>query len=267
VMSRLERPERAVFLIAGSSRRFNGLVEHKTLLRVGGQTLIERLIIGAASLGVTDFVFVLGASADRLRAELVRVFEADRIPHRQIAFVHNERYATTNNAVSLWLARGFLDRPLLLVEGDVVVDFRALQRARFETSLWFAVPGFAGDGSFVTPAADGRVVGQEIVRGAPGPAGSFKSASLLSFTEAGSLGLRRALEDTVEQRGELDAYVDGALRDALTVLPIYLEPIDEARWHEIDTPEDFYAARAKFATLEEALGPHPERPFVDPALR
>ncbi|MGH3549758.1 MAG: hypothetical protein ACRDQU_16960 [Pseudonocardiaceae bacterium] len=47
-----------------------------------------------------------------------------------ISYVFSDRFRTTNNADSLWLARAQLNEDLFLVEGDVVFDVEILSRMR-----------------------------------------------------------------------------------------------------------------------------------------
>jgi choline kinase len=63
-----------------------------------------------------------------VRAELDRYFLVDRREDlgERITLVHNERYASTDSAYALWLARFGVDESMLLVDGDVVFEEAAL---------------------------------------------------------------------------------------------------------------------------------------------
>src|SRR4051794_36051754 len=99
---------RGVILAAGKGARLNGTIgdKPKCLLRVGGQTLVERQIEALQAAGIDDIVVVVGCQADLVR----------RACGHHVTYIENSRFAQTNSLYSLWLAR-----PLLL-DGFVVMN-------------------------------------------------------------------------------------------------------------------------------------------------
>ncbi len=107
-------------LAAGTGRRLrphtNG--RPKALLPVAGETTILDIALrNLAAAGLTEVVIVVGYAAGMV---------ADRIPALERAYgisidlVHNERAEEWNNAYSLWLAREYFGRGVMLVNGDTV---------------------------------------------------------------------------------------------------------------------------------------------------
>ena len=107
-------------LAAGTGRRLrpdtDGLP--KTLLPVDGDTTILDIALrNLAGAGLSEAVIVVGYAAARV---------ADRVPDFERAYglsidlVHNDRAQEWNNAYSLWLAREYFGRGVLLVNGDTV---------------------------------------------------------------------------------------------------------------------------------------------------
>ncbi len=73
---------------------------HKALLSIAGVTILGRILDGLLRIGIDDIVVVTG-----YREADVREFLSRRTPRRRGSrFVHNARYDTTNNIVSLALA-------------------------------------------------------------------------------------------------------------------------------------------------------------------
>jgi choline kinase len=81
------RVSKAIFLVAGTSSRFRGVVDHKALLKLHGQTLLERQIVQATNLGITHFVFAIGAAPESIIKETIRVFYHYGIPYLQVTFI------------------------------------------------------------------------------------------------------------------------------------------------------------------------------------
>jgi choline kinase len=107
-------------LAAGTGRRLrpdtDGLP--KALLPVAGETTILDIALrNLAAAGLTEVVIVVGYAA-AVVADRVPAFE--RAYGITIELVHNERAVEWNNAYSLWLAREYFRRGVMLVNGDTV---------------------------------------------------------------------------------------------------------------------------------------------------
>ena len=107
-------------LAAGTGRRLrpdtDGLP--KALLPVAGETTILDIALrNLAAAGLTEVVIVVGYAAATV---------ADRVPGYEreyglsVDLVYNERAEEWNNAYSLWLAREYFRRGVMLVNGDTV---------------------------------------------------------------------------------------------------------------------------------------------------
>lgn len=110
----------AVILAAGEARRLRPLTEKqpKCLLEVtDGTTILDATVKNLLWAGVEELVLVTGFCGEHVRAHM-----ATRYPRLQIRWVHNERFATTNNAYSLWLAREAVRGPFLLLDADILFD-------------------------------------------------------------------------------------------------------------------------------------------------
>jgi choline kinase len=121
---------RCVILAAGSSTRLRPLTDSrpKCLLKVHEKALIERTIENVLESGVKEIAVVIG-----YWAEIIRDFIRQRFPHERIRFILNHNFATTNNALSLLLAKRFLgdkdgslNQGLLLLDGDILFSSKLL---------------------------------------------------------------------------------------------------------------------------------------------
>lgn len=115
----------AIILAAGVGRRLGepgGLP--KVLLKVGGRTLLDRHLDILGSRGIEDIALTVGHEAEAIRAEVSRLGLENRV-----AIVTNERYRE-GSMLSLWLQSGRLrsGRPVVLMDGDVLYDWRMIAR-------------------------------------------------------------------------------------------------------------------------------------------
>lgn len=110
---------KAIILAAGYGNRMRPLTDriHKTLLSVGGETILSRIIDGLVINEVTDIVMVTGFAADTIRAYL-----AAHYPQVAFTYVHNEKYRETNNIYSLALAFDSveIDSEVIVIESDLI---------------------------------------------------------------------------------------------------------------------------------------------------
>ncbi len=107
-------------LAAGTGRRLrpdtDGLP--KALLPVAGDiTILDIALRNLAAAGLTEVVIVVGYAAGMV-ADRVPAFEREY--GISIDLVHNDRAEEWNNAYSLWLAREYFGRGVMLVNGDTV---------------------------------------------------------------------------------------------------------------------------------------------------
>lgn len=111
---------RAIILAAGAGRRL-GLDGPKSMIDVGGRSILRRQIDAFASIGVDDFVIVVGYQRERLVEHLAG------LPGR-FTFMINERFAETNTIYSLYCARQYIPGGFFYANADVVFDSRLVHR-------------------------------------------------------------------------------------------------------------------------------------------
>lgn len=108
---------RAIVLAAGAGGRLYPLTQDrpKPLVRIGGKSILSRLVEDLTAVGVERVIVVTGHFGELVVEELTAEH-----PGVDLVFIHNERHRTTNNIYSLWLARDHFDEDFLLLESDIV---------------------------------------------------------------------------------------------------------------------------------------------------
>lgn len=127
---------KVLFLAAGKSERLRPLTEEKTktLLDIGGKSILDQSLGSLTSKGFKDFAFISGHGSEHLKSELEKQSKKHKFKYDVI---HNKMYESMNNCYSVLLALKHLNESFLLVNSDVVYDPNILNKVRNlkETSL------------------------------------------------------------------------------------------------------------------------------------
>src|SRR5438128_56472 len=117
----------AIILAAGYGNRMRPLTfsTHKTMLEIAGRSVIEWIIDALLESNVSDITVVTGYRADDLQAHLMQSY-----PRLEVRYVHNERYAQTNNIYSMALALESItiEDDVILIESDLIFEPSVIRR-------------------------------------------------------------------------------------------------------------------------------------------
>ena len=248
---------RAVILAAGLGDRLGPGRDHpKALAVVDGVPILHRSLRNLAEAGVRHVVLVVGHRAEQIVSSI-----GDRFAGMAVSYVHSARYPTTNNAYSLWLARGYLDEDLYLIEGDVAFDREILtELAAVPAPLVCAVAPWRRhmSGTVVTLRGGGWV--DRMVLGAEQGTdfeleGTYKTVNVhMMRRDYLSAEFVPALDDLVESGG-VGAYYEQVIADGLRSGGLAARAVDcgRFRWHEVDDITDLYAAEYLFGSPDQKL--------------
>jgi choline kinase len=107
-------------LAAGAGRRLRPDTDNlpKALLPVAGETTILDIALrNLAAVGLSEVVVIVGFASEAIAD---RAADLEKSHGVTLDLVHNDRAEEWNNAYSLWLAREYFSRGVLLVNGDTV---------------------------------------------------------------------------------------------------------------------------------------------------
>jgi len=116
---------KAIILAAGVGSRIRPLTDNcpKSLLKVGGNTILEMMLSHIQGCGINEVVFVVGY----LQEQIKEYVEA-KFPDLNTRFITNERYAETNTGFSLMLAMNEIkESDFVKFDADVVFDRQILK--------------------------------------------------------------------------------------------------------------------------------------------
>jgi len=230
----------AVILAAGQGLRFgpDGLTSPKGLIEVGGKSLIERSIEFLQCSGIQRIIVVTG--------HLAHIY-ADRLDRiKDIDFIFNAGYKDSGSMQSLSLCDSFISEDFMLLDSDII----------YEPGILHSMLNHGGKNSIaishITHAGD------EIwVQGTKNRVTSLCK----KFDNTGEPLLGEFTGISKVSRVMLDALlkIDGAnqpirtseYEDFLTAVAaqIVIEPVNikNAKWGEVDTPEQLERVRREFS--------------------
>lgn len=116
----------AIILAAGMGKRLGEYTQNNTkcMVRVGGETLVERVLGQLDKLQLSRIIIVIGYKGAELKEYLSGV--SVKTP---LVFVENPIYDKTNNIYSLYLAKDYMrEQDTLLLESDIIMEDAVLKK-------------------------------------------------------------------------------------------------------------------------------------------
>jgi histidinol-phosphate/aromatic aminotransferase/cobyric acid decarboxylase-like protein/CTP:phosphocholine cytidylyltransferase-like protein len=220
---------------------------------VNGEPILVNALTHLSDVGVNEVVIVVGHHKEKIYERI-----GDTFQNLKVTYIESERYATTNNIYSLWLAREHLAEDVILLEADVFFDRSLLDRMLSHESGGLAAVSRHQSwmsGTVVSVNKSGNIHALMDAR-EQGPnfdySKVFKTVNIYLFR--GDF-LRRYFVPHLEAyiaSDEINEYYEVIL-NAMALRGKYnLRAVecDDLRWYEIDDESDRLAAEYIFSTQE-----------------
>ncbi|MEE8418487.1 MAG: aminotransferase class I/II-fold pyridoxal phosphate-dependent enzyme, partial [Dehalococcoidales bacterium] len=248
--------KKAIILAAGIGSRLVPFTEHspKCLVTVNDVPILSNTLTHLSDSGVEETVIVVGYLKEKIY-DLI----GDSFNGMKISYIESDRYATTNNIYSLWLAREHLTDDVVLMDSDVFFERSLLDKmfsngftnvaavARHES--WMS-------GTVVSLDKEGNIQALLETR-YQGPQFDYSKV----FKTLNVYLLRRNfLQDQFVPRleafieaGDVDQYYEVILHAAAYSQQHNMAALmcDDIKWFEIDDENDRLTAEFMFASPEE----------------
>ncbi len=121
---------KVIILAAGESPGFGSLTanKHKSMIDIGGKTIIEHQIENIIKCGIDEknITIVTGAHRNQIEKYIHENFNNNHNFNGN--FIYNPWYKTTHTIASVSLARHILDDGFMIIYGDIVFDWRILDK-------------------------------------------------------------------------------------------------------------------------------------------
>ncbi len=225
----------------------------KCMIRINGQTLLERTVEALKLAGISKMVIVVGWHG----TQLVKTIQSS-INGIEFEFVYNSDYATTNNIYSLYLTREQLGRDdTILIESDLVFDKELLRTVVQRPAQDIAVVSKYKpwmDGTVATVTEDGKISAfiekQDIER--QNADIYYKTVNIYKFSRCFSQqSYIPCMEEYIGAHGK-SQYYEMVLKELTKAGQLRLNAfiLDALKWYEIDTKEDLARATSIFQSME-----------------
>lgn len=238
-------PTTAVLLAAGAGSRLDPSPESlpKCLWEVAGQTILDRMVRALAAHGFRRLVVVAGYRQHLLRAAL-----SGRPGSLEVEFLVNEAYATTENIVSLLLAREHVDEPFLLLESDLLFDPALLAGMLAPDRIAVSELADWMNGTRVLAGAGPRIE-KFLFPPHTGSGKQLKTVNIYSLSRGSWERVSGVLERYVSE-GRNDVFYEHAFAELVEEgwIAFDMVPFPQSRWYEVDTRADLDEAERLVAT-------------------
>lgn len=239
---------KAVILAAGVGSRMRPLTDNnpKSLLKVGGKTILQRMIDNLLAVNINQIAIVTG-----YLEEQIKDFVKETYPNLNVTFIKNEIYDKTNTAYSLNLTKDFVgSEDFIKFDADVVFEKEVLERLINNTQG----SCLCIDKNIHLDKEEVKVITEKGDR-------VLKVGKKLdpSLSKGESIGIEKICGEAVkvlfEELGKVlenEANYQEYYDDSYTTLvekgsPFYAVDITGLKWVEIDTHEDYHKAQKIFA--------------------
>jgi histidinol-phosphate/aromatic aminotransferase/cobyric acid decarboxylase-like protein/choline kinase len=267
---------KAIILAAGIGRRMRPLTDerHKTLLEVGGRTIMGRIIDGLQANGITQVYVVTG-----YRAAEVEGYVTQKFGDLELRFIRNEAYATTNNIYSMALAleQMDLDEDILLIESDLIYEPAVLSRLIKSEHRNVALVDryrIGMDGTVVSVSEAGvitQVIPTSLQDDKFDFSDKFKTLNIYKFSAEFCRTTFRKLLTYYARIIDDNCYYELILGILIYMqqVQIHAEILDGELWAEVDDPNDLRGADFAFTPssrrryLESSWGGYWNTPVTD----
>lgn len=248
----------AIILAAGMGKRLGEYTQNNTkcMVRVGGETLIERVLHQLDALHLSRIIIVIGYKGAELRDYLSQV--SVQTP---LVFVENPIYDKTNNIYSLYLAKDYMrEQDTLLLESDIILEDKVLKKLvnhpypdlalvdKYES--WM-------DGTVVTIDEENRIqrfIPNTQFRYEEIP-DYYKTVNIYKFSQAFSEHMYVPFLEAYSSALGNNEYYEQVLR-VITMLDnstLRALPLEGEQWYEIDDVQDLDIAESIFTDKQYDL--------------
>ncbi len=239
----------AIVLAAGTGSRLLPITKciPKTLIPIGGRTLLESIVSNLASVGISEVMIAVGHGKNRVQSEAERLSEDYCI---NFSAIENDNYGSTNTGFSLLICINHLENEedVVIVNGDVLFDRRILTRlvSRHKTALVVDEDRELNEESFKVEYRLGRIISMGKGIEAAKANGEFIGVSLVKKKDT------KIFTDCLKNivSANPSEYYDMAFMEMSRHRRIEIVSTNGLRWMEVDTKDDLTRARRLVSNID-----------------
>lgn len=247
-----DRIDTAIILAAGIGHRLQPLTSSmpKCLTEVGEKPILEHLILCLQQYDFQRLIVVVGYLEQSLRDFLGEVAK-DII----VEYVVNPEYRTTNNIYSLWLARGKIQEPFLLIESDLIFDPGLLERMLWPDKIAVSqiMPWMNGTTVTIGEGSSGNITAFHVGDQPKSNEKIYKTVNISGISLTSWQKISKRL-DRVISMGRVNDYYESVFAELTAESVLEFQPVlfDSDHWYEIDTLIDLNQCELMFDKIKNS---------------
>jgi len=248
---------KAIILSAGQGRRLMPLTEvtPKCCLRPGGVSILEWQITQLTVSGIDEVVVVTGFGHDAVEEVI------DGIKGIKVRTLYNPFFRLSDNLGTCWVARGEMDTPFVLINGDTLFEAAVLQHLLTDAGHYPVTLAtdqkisYDSDDMKIWSERDrlcrvGKTLDLSHVNG--------ESIGMMVFSRAGGEIFSAKVEDLMRKGDGLKRWYLSAIDELAQTGVVGVSSIHGLSWCEVDDPVDL-------AHAVQVVKTWPVRPVKEPA--
>jgi choline kinase len=208
----------------------------KCLLPIGdGLTVLESQLEIIKKTNIKDVVLVIGYLAEQIEAK-IKYFEKDLNIH----IVYNPFYHVSNNLISLWMAKHFMEEDFIIINGDNIFSLDVLKKViesqKDVTMVIDKKPDYDPDDMKVI-IHENKVL--QIGKDIPLEKANGESVGIIKFQKGANKRIKKVLDNMVRYQESLDIFYLAAIQRMISEgHEVNFVEIPQNAWAEIDFHPD-----------------------------
>ncbi len=234
---------KAIIIAAGTGTRLYPITKDipKSLVDVGqGLTLLETQLHSLKECGIKDIVLIIGYRAHQIEAKLDE-YRSDF----DFEIVYNPFFETSNNLVSVWMARHCFSDEFITINGDDMFDasvLRDLMKSSHSITMVTDVKDQYDEDDMKIISVDGLV--KRVSKKTPLDEANGESVGIIKFCGAGPDIYKDMLESMVRDPENLNVFYLRAIQNIIDAgHEVHFSECNPKDWGEIDFHPDLEMIR------------------------
>lgn len=240
----------AIILAAGVGSRLFPFTKDrpKCLIDLGGTTLLRFQLEQLMKADFKRVVIAVGGFADKVEEYV----ESLKIKGMEIQFEYNPFYYCSNNLISLWLLKPYLNDPFILLNGDIAFDsesLRKLARAQGFIDLGYRRSDDFDDDDMKVTIENDLIV--QVSKEIPFSKANGESLGMIRFSKDGAAVLKETLMRLVRDKEYLNRFYLMAIQKMIDEgSRVSACDLTGGQWFELDFPKDLEILSANISKVK-----------------
>lgn len=235
---------KAIIIAAGKGTRLYPFTKNtpKSLLDIGqGLTLLETQLHALMEAGIRDVIIIVGYRAEQIEAKVIE-YASDF----NITTVFNPFYETSNNLVSVWMAKEYMKDEFITINGDDIFDSSIIKNLlKSEENITMVTDEKAEYDSDDMKVIIKNGLVKDVSKKIPLSEANAESVGIIKFSGHGPKIYLDTLEEMVREPENMNNFYLKAIQKIIDKgFPVHFSQCDEKDWGEIDFHPDLEMIRA-----------------------